>query len=96
VGFFYPLAAGLKRQVDFAVELPKYGAIGSFGIQGLDDIAEGLTMAKKDHQYNFRAGRIYNLESSGVIKDRAMVVGAHSDISHPEVAHAWWQAVMVD
>jgi hypothetical protein len=96
VGFFYPLAAGLKRQVDFAVELPKYGAIGSFGIQGLDDIAEGLTMAKKDHQYNFRAGRIYNLESSGVIKDRALVVGAHSDISHPEVAHAWWQAVMVD
>jgi len=96
VGFFYPLAAGVKFQVDFAVELPKYGAVGEFGIQGLDDIAEGLIMGKKDHQYNFKAGRIYNLESSGVIKEKALVVGAHSDIAHPEVAHAWWQAVMVD
>jgi hypothetical protein len=96
VGSLYPLAAGLKRQVDFAVELPKYGAIGAFGIQGLDDIAEGLTMEKKDHQYDFKAGRIYNLESSGVIRDKALVIGAHSDIAHPEVAHVWWQAVMVD
>jgi hypothetical protein len=96
VGSLYPLAAGLKRQVDFAVALPKYGAIGAFGIQGLDDIAEGLTMGKKDHQYDFKAGRIYNLESSGVIRDKALVVGAHSDIAHPEVAHAWWQAVMID
>jgi pimeloyl-ACP methyl ester carboxylesterase len=96
VGFFYPLAAGLKWQMDFAAELPKYGAIGAFGLQGLDDIAEGLTIGNKDHQYNFRAGRIYNLESSGVIRERALVIGAHSDIAHPEVAHAWWQAVMVD
>jgi len=96
VGFFYPLAAGLKFQADFALELPKYGAIGSFGIQGLDDITEGLTMGRKDHQYNFKAGRIYNLESSGVIKEKALAVGAHSDIAHPEVAHAWWQAVMAD
>jgi hypothetical protein len=96
VGSLYPLAAGLKRQVEFAVELPKYGAIGAFGIQGLDDVAEGLTMGKKDHQYGFKAGRIYNLESSDVIREKALVVGAHSDIAHPEVAHAWWQAVMVD
>ena len=96
VGFFYPLAAGLKRQVDFALEMPKYGAIGAFGIQGLDDISEGLSMEKGDHQYNFKSGRIYNLESSGVIKERALVIGAHSDISHPEVAHAWWQAVALD
>ncbi len=96
VGFFYPLAAGLKRQVDFAIELPKYGAIGAFGIQGLDDIAESLAMGGKDHQYDFKSGRIYNLESSGVIKERAMVVGAHSDIAHLEVAHAWWQAINID
>jgi hypothetical protein len=96
VGFFYPLAAGLKRQVDFAVDFPKYGAVGAFGLQGLDEIAEGLPMGKKDHQYNFKAGRIYNLESSDIIKEKALVVGAHSDIAHPEVAHAWWQAVIMD
>jgi hypothetical protein len=96
VGFFYPLAAGLKSQVDFAAELPKYGGIGAFGIQGLDEIAEGMSIGAKDHQYNFNAGRIYNLESSDVIKTKALVVGAHSDIAHPEVAHAWWQAVMLE
>jgi hypothetical protein len=96
VGFFYPLAAGLKRQVDFAVELPKYGGIGAFGIQGLDEITEGMPMGKKDHQYDFQAGRIYNLESSDVIKQKALLIGAHSDIAHPEVAHAWWQAVLMD
>lgn len=96
VGFFYPLAAGLKRQVDFAVELPKYGGIGAFGIQGLDDIAEGLPIQKKDHQYNFKAGRIYNLASGEVIKEKALVIGAHSDIAHPEIAHAWWQSVAID
>jgi hypothetical protein len=95
VGFFYPLAAGLKRQADFGIELPKYGAIGAFGIQGLDDIAEGLAIQKADHQYDFKAGRIYNLESSAVIKEKALVVGAHSDIAHPEVAHAWWQAAII-
>jgi hypothetical protein len=96
VGFFYPLAAGLKSQVDFAVDFPKYGAIGAFGLQGLGEIAEGMAMGKKDHQYNFKAGRVYNLESSDIIKDKALVIGAHSDIAHPEVAHAWWQAVIMD
>lgn len=92
VGFFYPLAAGLKRQVDFGVELPKYGAIGAFGIQGLDDSAEGLVLKAKDAPYHFQPGHIYNLESSDVIRKKALVVGAHSDIAHPEIAHAWWQA----
>jgi len=53
-------------------------------------------MREKNHQYDFKPGRVYNLESSGVIRKKALLVGAHSDIAHPEVAHAWWQAVMVD
>ena len=34
VGVLYPTAVGLVREADFADTLPKYGAIGAFGIQG--------------------------------------------------------------
>jgi len=44
--------------------------------------------------YNFKPGRIYNLESSNVIKNGGGFSGAHSDIAHPEVAHALWQAAL--
>ena len=38
--------------------------------------------------------RIYNLEASAFIKDGDGASGAHSDIAHPEVAHAFWAAVL--
>ena len=95
VGLFYPLGAGIKRQVDFALRLPTFGAIGSYGIQGMDDRIEGVTMGGAGHQYNFQPGKIYNLESSDVIKHEVIGAGAHSDIVHPEIAHAWWQAALV-
>ena len=38
-------------------------------------------------------GRIYNLEASDVIKNGSGPSAAHSDIAHPEVAHAYWEAV---
>lgn len=95
VGCFYPLGAGIKRQVDFAVELPKYAAIGAYGIQGLDDMTDPVTMGNVDHDYQFKPGRIYNIESSNVISKKVIGVGAHSDITHPEIAHAWWQAAMI-
>ena len=46
VGRFYPIAAGIARQVNFAPgdTLPKYGGIGAFGLQGpgltLHDLAD--------------------------------------------------------
>jgi len=35
-------------------------------------------------------------KKDGLFDRDTLVVGAHSDIAHPEVAHAWWQTVMVD
>ncbi|MBK6797030.1 MAG: hypothetical protein IPG76_09645 [Acidobacteria bacterium] len=94
VGCFYPLGAGIKRQVDYAVELPKYAAIGTYGIQGLDDMTDSVTLGNVDHDYQFKPGRVYNIESSNMISKKVIGVGAHSDITHPEIAHAWWQAAM--
>ena len=96
VGSIYPLAARGARQVDYdATALPKYGAIGTFGLQG-----SGLTLEQRDiarditHAYGFKPGCVYNLKSDDVIRTGGGLSGAHSDIAHPEVGHAFWEAVL--
>jgi hypothetical protein len=99
VGRFYPLAAGLAGQVDFAAtedeKLPVYGGLGTFGIRGLTTGVVQDTLRAATHDYGFKAGTIYNLESSDFIKKGDGASGAHSDIDGPEVAHAIWQAAAV-
>ena len=95
VGRFYPMAAGVRRQIDFAPgELPKYGALGTFGACGPGIKAVDLKMLALDGIYRFEAGKIYNLDGSQYICDvrGGGLSGAHSDIAKPEVAHAVWSA----
>ena len=93
VGTFYPLAARLSGKVDFAA-LPEYGAIGAFGIQGKDGVVSAKLLPQTG-QYDFKAGKVYNLESSPFIAKMDGASGAHSDIDGPQVAHALWQAARV-
>lgn len=93
VGRLYPLAAGVARQVSFVPgELPKYGAVGTFGIRGPGLDILDLEMISSNGTYAFAPGKAYNLESSRFIREGGGVSGAHSDIAHQEVAHAVWQA----
>jgi hypothetical protein len=97
VGKMYPLGAGIARQVHFAPgELPKYGALGTFGAQGdgLDIVS--MKMLSSDTPYQYQSGKIYNLDGTEFICDTTGggLGGAHSDIAKPEVAHAIWQAVL--
>jgi hypothetical protein len=93
VGSFYPIGAGLRRQIDFGTELPEYGALGSFGVRGPGPRIEDLPMADAADDYRFQGGTVYNLESSHIIREGGGASGAHSDINRPEVAHAVWQAM---
>jgi len=94
VGKLYPPAADLANEVILAaVELPKYGGIGTWGAQGLGSAATDLVMQPATQSYTFEAKRVYNLEASAIIKDGGGFSGAHSDIAHPEVAHVLWQAI---
>ena len=98
VGKWYPLGAGLARQaVLFTAELPKYGGLGAYGIRGRslppDYDPDGPLRGEND-DYDFSAGQIYNLEASAVIKKINGPSGAHSDIAHPRVAHAFWAAAI--
>jgi len=73
--------------------LPRYGAVGAFGLRGLDAIAHDAEIGPVDAVYEFEPGRIYNLEGSRIIRESAgFFAGAHSDIARPEVAHAVWEA----
>ncbi|WP_233885450.1 CHAT domain-containing protein [Paraburkholderia flagellata] len=93
VGTFYPLGARLKGQRLLGETYPEYGGIGAFGIRGSLGVQD-LVMQASDFIYAFEHGCIYNLDASDVIRNGNGPAGAHSDIAHPEVAHAFWSAVL--
>ena len=93
VGTLYPLASRIKGSASFAPGLPEYGAIGSFGLQGIaESVRSDIPMLPATGSYAFKGGNVYNLEASQYIAKGEGVSGAHSDISGPEVAHAIWSA----
>ncbi|HEX5110768.1 MAG TPA: hypothetical protein VFV95_20095 [Vicinamibacterales bacterium] len=85
VGAAFPAAVGLVNEFDFGTELPRFGGVGTWGIQGTS-IAESSGMLDQNGTYSFKAGRIYNVDGSRFIS-------GHSAIDGPEVAHLLWQAV---
>ncbi|MDZ8228172.1 MULTISPECIES: hypothetical protein [unclassified Nostoc] len=97
LGKMYPLAAGIRHQIVFeTVELPKFGALGTFGVRGPGLEIVNMKMLSVSEAYPFTTGKIYNLDSTQYICDThdGIFVGAHNDIAKPEVAHAVWQAVL--
>jgi hypothetical protein len=53
-------------------------------------------MTDDQQDYDFVPGRVHNIEASQIIATGGGPSGAHSDIVHPEVAHAFWQAVLTE
>jgi hypothetical protein len=99
VGTMYPPAARVPGQVTFVPgELPKYGALGTYGAQGPGIQLVGMDMLPADKPYSFEAGKIYNLESSRFIRKTehdSWTSGAHNNIyNDPAVAHAVWSAAL--
>jgi pimeloyl-ACP methyl ester carboxylesterase len=95
VGVFYPLGARAQHQIALVPgQLPVYGGVGTFGIQGAGLRIADETLGPAGDPYDFRADLVYNLDSDTVIAKGGGASGAHSDICHPEVAHAVWQAVI--
>jgi hypothetical protein len=97
VGTFYPLGAGARGQVEYDSDrLPTYGAIGAFGLRGPGVRVVDEDLHSVDEPYAFRAGHVHDLRADDVINVSAGVMGAHSDIAKPPVAHAVWQAALTN
>jgi len=94
VGTFFPIGAKLGDDLTLGPnDLPKFGGIGTFGIQGTGQL-QSLTIQSDTAAYNFAPGNVYNVDASSVISVGAPPSGAHSDIVYPAVAHIFWQAVL--
>lgn len=95
VGRYYPIAAGARGDVQFAVgTFPKFGAVGSFGARGAGLNIVDIELQPADYPYQFKPGTLYNIESTKYICEGGGTSGAHNDIAKPEVAHAFWLAVI--
>jgi hypothetical protein len=88
IGRFYPLAARSGRQVDLD-EYPKYGGIGSHGVQGT--YAHGHNIGSPGE---LTRGQVHNVDCTSVIRRIEGIAGAHNDICHPELARLLWKAVL--
>jgi hypothetical protein len=95
VGTFYPLAARAGSELLLGEELPEFGGVGAFGIQGTPAGAtHDLPVLNADAEYGFEAAHTYNIDASPVICHGAWPSGAHSDIAHAQIAHVFWQAAL--
>lgn len=96
VGTLYPLASRVGGSASFAPGLPEFGAIGAYGLRGLDrSLFEDTAMLPVGGTYAFQKRKVYNLEASDYICHGDGPSGAHSDIAGPEVAQAIWEAALV-
>ncbi|MCG7594989.1 hypothetical protein [Mycobacterium sp. PSTR-4-N] len=95
VGTWYPLGARIGRDHTLGPgDLPEWGGIGSYGIQGTGS-AEDLRIDEDvRHQYGFVRGGIYNADADAVITGGDRLSGAHSNFVNDSVAHLFWQAVL--
>jgi hypothetical protein len=91
---FYPIGAGVRRQVDYDDELPTYGGIGVWGVRGPGiKITSDDAIPEGGKAYDLRPGAVLNLDATEVIKNGDGASGAHNDICHLEIAQAVWQVV---
>lgn len=95
VGTFFPLGAKLGDDLLLGEDLPEFGGVGAFGLQGTaTDTTHDTMVLNADADYGFEAGHIYNIDASIVICRGNWPSGAHSDIAHSQIAHLFWQAAL--
>ena len=95
VGRWYPRAAGLAQQVSFEVpnHLPKYGSVGTFGVQGPGVATRNLKMLPTGERYDLAAGTAVKVDGSDYINEGGGISGAHSHLDSAELAQLFWASV---
>lgn len=93
VGRFYPLAVTASGEYLLGDHLPKFGGVGTFGIQGVPNAVElaPLRRGASSTDVVFTPGVVHNIDAQQVIAKREGVIGAHSDLAHPELVRLAWR-----
>ncbi len=92
VGKYYPLAVGLANQYLLGGDLPKFGGIGAFGIQGTGAVELPPLVSGQLPRPDLAPGTVYNVDGSAVIATLSGAGGAHTDLAHPELSWLAWSA----
>jgi len=81
---------------------PRLGAIGIWSFAGVRGLRTATLRRDTSTDYDFRPGAVHHLVTDAVIDLEPYhgmtytdpMAGSHSNIAHPELAAAWWQAVL--
>lgn len=94
--WFYRAAAKGARNYRLAGgqrSLPRYGAVGSYGLAGLEERTLDFDVRPGALRYRIEPGHYYNFEASSVISGNSFSLqGAHSEIRQSELAAIVWEA----
>lgn len=94
--WFYRAVAILTRNYRLAggrKSLPRYGAVGSYGLAGLEERTLNLDVRQGALRYRIEPGLYYNFEASSVISGNSFSPqGAHSEVKRSELAGIVWEA----
>lgn len=97
VGRYYPLAVRVAGQFLLGDDLPKYGGIGTFGIQGVPDAVELPPLQSgRAPEAAFSPATVHNIDASAVISRLEGASGAHNDLAHRELVQLAWRAALAD
>lgn len=95
VGRYYPLAVRVASQYLLGDDLPKYGGIGTWGIQGVPDAVELPPLEPgRAPKGDFMPAAIHNIDASAVIATLQGAPGAHNDLAHRELVQLAWLAAL--
>jgi hypothetical protein len=95
VGKYYPLAARVAGQFLLGDDLPKFGGIGTYGIQGVPDAVELPPLRSgRAPDGALAAATVHNVDASAVIAALEGASGAHNDLAHRELVQLAWQAAL--
>lgn len=92
----YVLASQVSfdETVSFGITYPLHGGLGMFGARGSGIAVHDMELLPMHGNYGFTQRTFFNLDASHFMKaGNPLMGGAHNDIAHPEVAHAFWSAI---
>ncbi|MFZ1344592.1 hypothetical protein [Thiothrix eikelboomii] len=88
------MKVSMDQVISFDPNYPVHGGLGMFGARGTGINTQDLKLLPLQANYAFKPNTFFNLQVGEYVKTGSPLTGgAHNDIAHPELAHAFWSAI---